>query len=81
MNPQLMTRILFATDFSDCSGRAQEYAMYLATAWDAKLDVLPKRRHRPVLRRRNAFVAKDIAAIVCVENRAAIPGRRDESTP
>jgi nucleotide-binding universal stress UspA family protein len=40
MNPQLMTRILFATDFSDCSGRAQEYAMYLATAWDAKVDVL-----------------------------------------
>ena len=40
MNPQLMTRILFPTDFSDCSGRAQEYAMYLATAWDAKVDVL-----------------------------------------
>lgn len=40
MNPQLMTRILFATDFSDCSGRAQEYAMYFATAWDAKLDVV-----------------------------------------
>ena len=40
MNPQLMTRILFATDFSECSGRAQEYAMYLATAWDAKVEVL-----------------------------------------
>ena len=40
MNPQLMTRILLATDFSDCSGRAQEYAMYFATAWDAKVDVL-----------------------------------------
>ncbi|HJR76926.1 MAG TPA: universal stress protein [Nitrospiraceae bacterium] len=40
MNPQLMTRILFPTDFSDCSGRAQEYAMYLATAWDAEVDVL-----------------------------------------
>jgi nucleotide-binding universal stress UspA family protein len=40
MNPQLMTRILFPTDFSDCSGRAQEYAMYLATAWDAEMDVL-----------------------------------------
>jgi nucleotide-binding universal stress UspA family protein len=40
MNMQLMTRILFPTDFSDCSGRAQEYAMYLATAWDAKVDVL-----------------------------------------
>jgi nucleotide-binding universal stress UspA family protein len=40
MNPQLMTRILFPTDFSDCSARAQEYAMYLATAWDADVDVL-----------------------------------------
>jgi nucleotide-binding universal stress UspA family protein len=40
MNLQLLTRILFATDFSDCSGRAQEYAMYLATAWDAKVEVL-----------------------------------------
>lgn len=35
-----MTRILFATDFSDDAVRAQEYAMYLATAWDAKVDVL-----------------------------------------
>lgn len=40
MNQQLMTRILFPTDFSDCSGRGQEYAMYLATAWDAKVEVL-----------------------------------------
>ena len=40
MNTQLMTSILFATDFSDCSGRAQEYAMYLGTAWDAKMEVL-----------------------------------------
>jgi nucleotide-binding universal stress UspA family protein len=36
----MMTRILFPTDFSDCSARAQEYAMYLATAWDADVDVL-----------------------------------------
>lgn len=40
MNPQLMTRILFPTDFSDCSSRAQEYAMYLAIAWDVKVEVL-----------------------------------------
>ena len=40
MPPQLMTSILFATDFSDCSARAQEYAMYFATAWDARVEVL-----------------------------------------
>ncbi len=40
MPPQLMTTILFPTDFSDCSARAQEYAMYLATVWDAKVEVL-----------------------------------------
>ena len=40
MNAQLMTRILLATDFSDCAIRAQEYATYLAKAWDASLDVL-----------------------------------------
>jgi len=40
MTRQLMTRILFPTDFSDGSGRAQEYAMYLATVWDAKMDVV-----------------------------------------
>lgn len=40
MNKPMMTRILFATDFSDDAARAQEYAMYLATAWDAKVDVL-----------------------------------------
>jgi nucleotide-binding universal stress UspA family protein len=36
----MFTRILFATDFSDDAARAQEYAMYLATACDAALDVL-----------------------------------------
>ncbi|MGQ0811333.1 MAG: universal stress protein [Nitrospiraceae bacterium] len=40
MNARLMTRILFATDFSDCAERAQEYASHLATSWDAGLDVL-----------------------------------------
>ena len=40
MPTPLITRILFATDFSDDAARAQEYAMYLATAWDAKVDVL-----------------------------------------
>jgi nucleotide-binding universal stress UspA family protein len=40
MNAQLMTRILFATDYSDCAARAQEYATSLALAWDAGLDVL-----------------------------------------
>ncbi|WHZ24309.1 MAG: Universal stress protein family [Nitrospira sp.] len=40
MTTPLTTRILFATDFSDDAVRAQEYAMYLATAWDAKVDVL-----------------------------------------
>jgi len=40
MTTPLATRILFATDFSDDAARAQEYAMSLATAWDASLDVL-----------------------------------------
>ena len=40
MNTQLVTRILFATDLSDCAARAQTYATYLATAWEAKVDVL-----------------------------------------
>ncbi|MBI4000582.1 MAG: universal stress protein [Nitrospira defluvii] len=40
MNTPLLTRILFATDFSDDAAHAQEYAMYLATAWNATLDVL-----------------------------------------
>lgn len=40
MSTPLLKRILFATDFSDDALRAQEYAMYLATAWDATIDVL-----------------------------------------
>lgn len=40
MNAQLMTRILFATDFSNGVARAQEYAVSLAMAWNADLDVL-----------------------------------------
>lgn len=40
MNAQLMTRILLATDFSDCALRAQEYATSLAMTWDAGMDVL-----------------------------------------
>lgn len=40
MNDGLVTRILFATDFSHCATRAQAYATYLATAWEAKVDVL-----------------------------------------
>jgi nucleotide-binding universal stress UspA family protein len=40
MNTQLVTRILFATDFSDYAARAQAYATYLAAAWKAKVDVL-----------------------------------------
>ncbi|MBX3329739.1 MAG: universal stress protein [Nitrospira sp.] len=40
MNARLMTRILFATDFSDCAARAQEYATSLAIAWDADMDIL-----------------------------------------
>jgi len=40
MNARLMTRILFATDFSDGAARAQEYATSLAIAWDAGMDLL-----------------------------------------
>ncbi len=35
MNDRLITRILFATDFSACAARAQLWAASLATAWDA----------------------------------------------
>lgn len=40
MTTPLVTRILFATDFSDNAGWAQEYARYLATMWNATLDVM-----------------------------------------
>jgi nucleotide-binding universal stress UspA family protein len=40
MNTRLTTRILFATDFSDCAARAQEYATSLAIAWDTDIDLL-----------------------------------------
>ena len=40
MTPPLFTRILFATDFSADARRAQEYAIRLAGAWDAELEVL-----------------------------------------
>jgi len=36
----LVNRILFATDFSPCAARAQAYAVYLAQANQAKLDIL-----------------------------------------
>jgi nucleotide-binding universal stress UspA family protein len=36
----LAKRILFATDFSDCAGRAQDYALFLAEACGACLDIL-----------------------------------------
>lgn len=38
--PPFVKHILFATDFSDDASRAQEYAVHLAGACDAKLDVL-----------------------------------------
>lgn len=40
MTPPLFTRILFATDFSADARRAQEYAIRLAGAWGAELEVL-----------------------------------------
>lgn len=40
MTTPLFTRILFATDFSEDARRAQEYAIHLADAWDAELEVL-----------------------------------------
>ncbi len=40
MDNPLLTRILFATDFSDDATHAQEYAVFMAAAWDATLDVL-----------------------------------------
>ncbi|MER3424782.1 MAG: hypothetical protein C4293_17740 [Nitrospiraceae bacterium] len=33
-----LSRILFATDFSDCAAQAQEYALFLASACQARLD-------------------------------------------
>ena len=60
MNRSLLTRILFATDFSEDAARAQEYAMYLATAWDATLDVLH-------VLEAPAWLNADAAAMVVVE--------------
>lgn len=40
MTTPVLTRILFATDFSANARCAQEYAIYLAGAWNAALDVL-----------------------------------------
>ncbi len=40
MTTPVLKRILFATDFSDDARRAQEYAIHLAGAWGAALDVL-----------------------------------------
>lgn len=36
----LVRRLLFATDFSDCAARAQEYALWLATTCGAALHIL-----------------------------------------
>lgn len=36
----LIKRILFATDFSPCAVRAQDYALFLASSWGAELNVL-----------------------------------------
>lgn len=40
MTNPLVNRILFATDFSECAGRAQAYAVFLAQAYQAKLEIL-----------------------------------------
>ena len=40
MTTPLLKRILFATDFSADARRAQEYAIHLAGAWDAELEIL-----------------------------------------
>lgn len=40
MTPPLFKRILFATDFSEAACRAQEYAIHLAGAWKAELEVV-----------------------------------------
>jgi nucleotide-binding universal stress UspA family protein len=40
MTTPLLKRILFATDFSQDARRAQEYAIHLAGAWEAELDIL-----------------------------------------
>ena len=71
MTTPLTTRILFATDFSDDAARAQEYAMYLATAWDAKVDVLH-------VIEAPAWLSADAAAVVVVEQARADVVRRLE---
>ncbi|MGZ8394767.1 MAG: universal stress protein [Nitrospira sp.] len=60
MDNPLLTRILFATDFSDDAAHAQEYAMYLATACGATLDVLH-------VLEAPAWLNVEAAAIVVVE--------------
>ena len=40
MSTPLMTRILLATDFSDAAACAQDYARYLARAWNATVELV-----------------------------------------
>lgn len=71
MTTPLTTSILFATDFSDDAARAQEYAMYLATAWDAKVDVLH-------VIEAPAWLNADAATVAVVEQARADAARRLE---
>lgn len=40
MNDHLISRILIATDFSECARRAVEYGLCVARAWSARVDLL-----------------------------------------
>ncbi len=71
MDKPLMMRILFATDFSDDAARAQEYAMYLATAWDAKVEVLH-------VLEAPAWLNADAATVAVVEQARTDAARRLE---
>ena len=71
MPTPLITRILFATDFSDDAARAQEYAMDLATAWDAKVDVLH-------VIEAPAWLNADAATVAVVEQARIAAARRLE---
>ncbi len=40
MDRSMMNRIVCATDFSECAGKAQDYAVFLTRAYEAKLHVV-----------------------------------------
>ncbi len=72
MTTPLMTRILFATDFSDDASHAQEFAICLTAAWDASLDVLHVLEAPP-------WLGADVETIALIGQAKADAARRLEA--